>query len=451
MENKLPENKIKEPVQIRPDLSALRIHRDDDEPSSAGKSLRAVIIGTVIILAVGAALVAYRLWGSSAFPEVETGRATVDSGSTGLEVLTATGYVVAHRKAAVSPKISGRLEFLGVDIGSRVSPGQVMARLEHRDLDAQLADARANLASLEAARQQSAAELEQSKAQLAQAEASRQKSRLQLERLTKLGEQGVTSKADYDNALAEARVDEAQVNSAQAQIRAAQSKLQSSLAQIQSAAARVRLIEAQIEYTNIRAPFEGLVISKDAEVGETVAPATMGTASTRGSVFTIVDPNTLEVEADINESSISKITTGLPAEVTLDALGDEKLAASAYQIVPTADRQKATVKVKVRFEKIDTRILPDMNAKITFIQKAPEANEQKSRVTVPRSAVVQRNGKSTVLVLTEDRLHEQAVSLGGDYADRVEVLTGLAGGERVVLRPGEELQEGTRVKVRSGS
>jgi len=382
-------------------------------------------------------------------PEVEVARATIESGSAGLEILTATGYIVADRKAAVSPKISGRLEYLGVDTGSRVKPGQIIARLEHRDLDAQLSDVKSSLANYQSAHVQAEAELEQSRASLAQAQANMQKSRLELARQTRLVENGVTSRADSDNAVAQARVDEQQVRSAEAQIRAIQAKIESSAQQVHSAEARIRLVEAQLEYTSIRSPFEGLVISKDAEVGETVAPAIFGGSSTRGSVVTIVDPNSLEVEADINESSIGKITPGLTAEVTLDALPNEKLAAEVRKIIPTADRQKATVKVKVRFLEVDPRILPDMNAKVTFIQKQESGEKtEASRVTVPKSAIQQRDGKSIVYVFNDGRAVSQAVTVGSELGDRIEIKLGLAGGETVIIHA-ENLTEGARVKVKT--
>jgi RND family efflux transporter MFP subunit len=438
--------------RIKPDLSALRIHRDDDEASGGRRSLRVVLLGTLLVAIVGALLVGYRMWGSATMPEVEVARATVESGTAGIEILTATGYVVADRKAAVSPKISGRLEYLGVDTGSRVKPGQIIARLEHHDLDAQLSDAKSALANYQAARSQAEAELEQARANLAQAQAHRQKSSLELARQTKLLQDGVTSKADFDNATAQARVDEGQVGAAEAQVKASQAKIQSSSSQVRSAEARIRVVEAQLEYMNIRSPFEGLVISKDAEVGETVAPAIFGGSSTRGSVVTIVDPNTLEVEADINESSIGKITPGLQAEVTLDALPGEKLPAEVRKIIPTADRQKATVKVKVHFKEIDPRILPDMNAKVTFIQKPePGAKTEAARVTVPKSAIQQRDGKAVVLVFNNGRAVSQSVTVGGEFGDRIEIKQGLAGGETVIVRGLENLTDGSRVRVKTGN
>jgi HlyD family secretion protein len=438
--------------KAKPDLSALRIHRDDDDDTGSRRGLRVVLIGTLLILAAGALLVGYRVWGSALLPEVQTATAYVESGSNGVEILTATGYIVADRKAAVSPKISGRLEYLGVDTGSRVKPGQVIARLEHRDLDAQLSDVQSSLANYQAAHTQAEAELEQARANLAQAQANMQKSRLELARQTNLLERGVTSKADSDNATAQARVDEGQVRAAEAQIKAIQAKIESSSQAVHSAEAKIKLVEAQLEYTSIRSPFEGLVISKDAEVGETVAPAIFGGTSTRGSVVTIVDPNTLEVEADINESSIGKITPGLAAEVTLDALPNEKLPAEVRKVVPTADRQKATVKVKVRFINIDPRILPDMNAKVTFIQKSEsDAKAQATRIWVPKSAIQQIDGKATVLVLSDGRVTSQSVTIGSEVADRVEIKQGLAGGEKVVINSSENLKDGARVRLKQGT
>ena len=436
--------------KAKPDLSALRIHRDDDDESGGRRGLRVVLLGTALIIVAAALLVGYRMWGSAATPEVEVARALVESGNAGLGILTANGYIVADRKAAVSPKISGRLEYLGVDTGSRVKPGQIIARLEHRDLDAQLSDVKSAVANYQAAKVQAEAELEQARAGLTQAQANMQKSRLELARQTNLLERGVTSKADTDNATAQARVDEGQVRSAEAQIKAIVAKIESSSQQVKSAEARIRLVEAQLEYTSIRSPFEGLVISKDAEVGETVAPAIMGGSSTRGSVVTIVDPNSLEVEADINESDIHKLAPGVAAEVTLDALPNEKLAAEVRKIIPTADRQKATVKVKVSFKELDPRILPDMNAKVTFMQKA-EGNEKSegSRVTVPKAAVQQRDGKMIVFVFTDGRLTAQPVTVGSEFGDRIEIKQGLAGGETVIVRGNENLTDGSRVKVKT--
>jgi HlyD family secretion protein len=433
-------------------LSALRIARDDDDSHSERRRLPVVLAATLIlVLAGGTAVVAYRYWGSSFnLPEVEVARATVESGDAGYEILTATGYVVAHRKAAVSPKVSGRLEYMGVDVGSTARAGQILARLEHNDLDAQLEDARASLANGEALKAQAEAGIAQGKANVVQAQATQRQTRLDFDRQTKLLKDGVAAKADFDNSDAKFKVADAQVKMAEAQVGSAEALLNSTVSQIRSLRARIKLIEAQIEYTNIRAPFDGIVISKDAELGETVAPAIFGGSTTRGSVVTLVDPKSLEVEADINETSIVKILSGLPAEITLDALPDRKFRGEAYQVVPTADRQKATVKVKVRFLETDSHVLPDMNAKTTFIQRpAQSATPRPSKILVPKSALRQADQKSFVLLLNADKLHLQEVQVGGELGDRVEIKQGLTGGEVVVVRGADSLGEGSRVKVKS--
>jgi RND family efflux transporter MFP subunit len=409
-----------------------------------------MIAGTLIVILVAGAAVGYRYWTTSVgAAEVEIAHASVESGDTAAEVLTATGYVVAHRKAAVSPKISGRLEYMGVDTGSFVKSDQVLARLEHHDLEAQLEDVKAVLSTAQAAEAQAMASQAQAAAALAQAEASEHQTHLDLDRQTQLVEKGVVSRADFDNADAKEKVSLAQVKEAQAQQRTADAQLGTARAQIRSAQARIRGIETQIEYTNIRSPFDGLVISKDAEVGESVAPAIFGGGTTRGSVVTIVDPKTLEVEADVNESNITRILSGQPAEITLDAIPDKKFAAEAYQVVPTADRQKATVKVKVRFQNLDSRILPDMTAKVTFFKKNDAAaSNQKSRITVPKSAVQQRDSQAVALIVIQEKVKVQPIRTGSDFGDRFEVVDGLVGGETVVVRGGEGLKDGSRIKLK---
>jgi len=437
------------PEKPRVELSKLRINRDDHE-SEGGLRWGPIIGGTILVLLVAGAAVGYRYWTTSVgITEVEVARASVESGDTATELLTATGYVVAHRKAAVSPKISGRLEYMGVDVGSFVKEGQVLARLEHHDLDAQLEDVKAALSTAQAAEAQAMAAQAQAAAALAQAEASEHQTHLDLDRQTQLVEKGVVSRADFDNAEAKEKVAQAQVREAQAQQRTADAQLNTARSQIRSAQARIRGIETQIEYTNIRSPFNGLVISKDAEVGESVAPAIFGGGNTRGSVVTIVDPKTLEVEADVNESNITRILSGQPAEMTMDAIADKKFAAEAYQVVPTADRQKATVKVKVRFLNLDPRVLPDMTAKATFFKKndAPSSN-QKPRVTVPKSAVQQRDSQSVAFVVSNEKVKLQPIRTGSEFGDRIEIVDGLVGGETLVVRGGESLKDGDRIKLK---
>ncbi|HUK90967.1 MAG TPA: efflux RND transporter periplasmic adaptor subunit, partial [Blastocatellia bacterium] len=285
-------------------------------------------------------------------------------------------------------------------------------------------------------------------ANLVQARANEHQTGLDYGRQTKLLKEGVAAQSDFDNAESKEKVADAQVNQAVAQINSAEAALRSATAQIDSYKARIRLLQAQLEYTTIRSPFDGLVISKDAEVGEVVAPAIYGVGTTRGSVVTIVDPKTLEVEADVNESSIMLVQQGGPAEITLDAIPDKKFKAEAYQVVPTADRQKATVKVKVRFVEPDSRVLPDMSAKVIFLQPAASKSSA-PKVTVPKASIQQRNGKSAVLLLIDDRVRVQPVETGAEHSDRIEIKQGLIGGETVIIKGGDTLAGGDRVKVKT--
>jgi len=448
-----PSHRDGEIPKPRIELSKLRIERrreDEDDNESTGKR-RLLSIVLPAVLLVGFAAAGYRYWSTSVgVPEVETGRALVESGDTPSEILTATGYVVAHRKAAVSPKVSGKMDHLYVDIGSVVKTNQVLATLEHNDIDAQLDDAKAALATTEAQKAQAEANKSQAEANLVQARATEHQTGLDYGRQTKLLKDGVAAQSDFDNAEAKEKVADAQVKQAVAQISSADAALKSVVAQIESFKARIRLLEAQLEYTSIRAPFDGLVISKDAEVGEAVSPAVFGVGTTRASVVTIVDPKTLEVEADVNESNITQVQQGWPAEITLDAIPDKKFKAEAYQVVPTADRQKATVKVKVRFLELDPRVLPDMNAKVTFLQKATPKAAITPKITVPKSSIQQRDGKTAVLLLNGDQVKVQPVQTGADYADRVEIKEGLIGGETVVVKGGDTVADGARVKIKGG-
>lgn len=441
----------KSPEDLRRDLSSLRIERDRNDEGRP-PVLRYVILGTVAVLLIGAvAAVAYRVLNStSRLPEVGIAHANVESANSSYEVLTATGYVVAHRKAAVSPKISGRLEYMGVDVGSFVKANQVLARLEHHDLDAQLMDARATLATAQASLEQGKATQGQAVAALAQANATEHQTNLDFQRQTALLKDGVASKSDFDNAEAKQKVALAQVNQAIAQKSSADAQVSSANSQIRSAEAKITAAETQLEYTNIRSPFDGVVISKDAEVGESVAPAIFGGGATRGSVVTIVDPKTLEVEADVNESNIIKIEKDMPSEITLDAMPGKKFKAVAYQIVPTADRQKATVKVKVRFIDLDPRVVPDMSAKVAFLKSAGSQHASSTpRITVPKSAIQQRDGKTVVGLLDGDHVRIQPVKTGEDIGDRVEITEGLVGGETVIVSGLQDLRDGARVTVKT--
>ena len=390
-----------------PNLSSLRINRDDPPPRPRGGTwVRALIIGLLFAVA---AFLALRLAADRARP-VSLGSATATGGGTvSAEGISANGYVVARTKASVSAKISGRLEYLGVAEGSHVKRDEVIARLESGDYAAQLAAASAQVAQVEA--------------QLAQ-------SRRELKRAQELRRDDLNSTLDLETAETNVEVLEAQLKSAQAQ---------------------ERLAEVNLENTRVRAPFDGTVLRKDAEVGEIVAPSSAGGGLTRTAIVTMADLSTLEVEVDVNEAYIAQVRNGQPARMTLDAYPDTSFRGAVRQVVPTADRQKATVLVKVSILDRDPRILPEMGAKVVFLRGggAP-ATVAPRRVTVPKEAVAQRDGRSVVWVVTDGVARATTVELGPEHEGVTEIRNGLQGGESIVLSPPPDLKDGARVRAAAG-
>jgi len=333
-------------------------------------------------------------------------------------VLNSTGYVVAQRKAAISSKASGRLEWLGVAEGTRVKAGEIIARLDARDVAAQLDAA---LANVNVAR----ALLEQAKAEDRDAGAS-------LTRTQNLIKQKFVSESALDQAKARADRAVAGVGSANAGLRAAE--------------AGARNARVAVDYTQIRAPFDGIILSKSANVGDLVTPFSSA-ADSKGAVVSMADMTSLEVEADVAESSLSKIQVGQPAEITLDALPDARFRGTVSRMVPTVDRAKATVMTKVRFEAIDPRVLPEMSAKVSFLSQPVTAEQQKPLSAVHPDALAQRDGRTVVLVVRDGKAVEVPVTPGA----RIGELTAIAGevkaGEKTVLKPGPDLKNGALVKL----
>jgi RND family efflux transporter MFP subunit len=332
-------------------------------------------------------------------------------------VLNASGYVVAQRKAAVSSKSTGRLAYLGVEEGSRVKKGQVMATLENEDLVA--------------TRNQAAAQIKEAQAALAQAQADLHLSSLQYQRYKSLWEQDLVARQDYDTALAKYQKAQAGVADAQARIKVSQAGLANA--------------EASLEYTYIRSPFDGVVTTKYAEVGEVVAPFGAA-ANARAAVVTMADLQSLMVEADVSESNLDKVRVGQPCEISLDAIPDRRFAGEVHMIVPTADRSKATVLTKVKFLEFDDRILPEMSAKAAFLSRPLEAAERRPRLAAPRAALLTKNGRTLAFRLEGARAQLVQVSLGPAMNDLMEITGGLKEGDRVVVNPPATLSNGSRVK-----
>ena len=332
-------------------------------------------------------------------------------------VLNSTGYVVAQRKAAISSKASGRLEWLGVAEGTRVKAGEIIARLDSRDVAAQLDAALANVRVARAA-------LEQALAEDRDAAAS-------LQRTRDLIAQKFVSQSALDQARARADRAVAGVTSAKAGIAAA--------------GANARNAQVAVDYTQIRAPFDGIILSKSANVGDMVTPFSSA-ADSKGAVVSMADMSTLEVEADVSESSLSRISVGQPTEITLDALPDVRFRGTVSRIVPTVDRAKATVMTKVRFEAIDPHVLPEMSAKVSFLSQPVTPEQQKPLVAVNPDALAQRDGKTVVLVVRDNRAVEVPVMPGKRIADLTAIAGDVKASEKAVLKPAPELKNGALVK-----
>jgi RND family efflux transporter MFP subunit len=339
--------------------------------------------------------------------------------SQAMTLLNASGYVVAQRKASVSSKSTGRLSYLGVEEGSRVRKGEIIARLENDDLGA--------------VRDRAAANLSAARASLSQAEAELTDARLNYQRLKELLAQNLISRQDYD--AAEARFQKALAAVANAR------------ANIKSSAAALDEAQTNVGYSLIRAPFDGVVLTKNAEVGEVVAP--FGAAvNARAAVATMADMSSLMVEADVAEANINQVKEGQPCEIILDALPGLRFPGHVHMIVPTADRSKATIMVKVAFDSLDSRVLPEMSAKVAFLSRPMKSDEKEPRLAVNPKALLQKNGKTIAFVLRDQKIQAAAVETGPRIGDLVEVLGGLQEGDRVILEPPKNLKSGDRVQVK---
>ncbi len=332
-------------------------------------------------------------------------------------LLNASGYVVAQRKAAVASKTTGRLEWIGVEEGSRVTAGQIIARLENKDLEAAVRQAEAALQNAKAIREQARAEL---------TDAGKS-----FQRQKELLGSGIVSQADYD--VADARLKRARAATAGAD------------AGIAIAAAALQGASVNLDYSLIRAPFDAVVLTKNADVGDIITPLGAA-ANAKAAVVTIADLASLQVEADVSESSLAQIREGQPCEVTLDAIPGSRFQGVVQTVVPTADRSKASVMVKVRFLERDQRIFPEMSAKVAFLEHTALAEDKKARIVLNPAAVVTRNGRSGVYLVVGDTVRFTPVTPGKKLGDLLEVV-GVKSGDRVALKPLEGLKDGSRISL----
>ena len=395
------------------DLSTLAIDR---APSARPRRhrRRGVWAIAVISIVAAAAAASARYRGPVA---VETAAVTTAYPSQAMTTLNATGYVVAQRKAAVASKATGRLEWLDVVEGSKVKRGEIIARLENRDVGAVLEQ---NAASLKVAQ----ANLAQGKVELADAERNFRRSQ-------ELVARKFISEAAHDTALA-------RYEKAQAAVRSLQ-------ASVAVAGANLKAADVALDQTVIRAPFDGVVLAKHANVGDNITPFS-NAVDTKGAVVTIADMSTLEVEADVSESSLGQAKIGQPVEIQLDAIPERRFPGMVNRIVPTVDRAKATVLVKVKFLERDERVLPDMSAKVAFLGREPTAADRKPVTVAPVAAVFERGGVKSVFVVADGHAHETVVETGRTIGDLVE-LRGVDIGKKVVLKPLDQIADGDALRL----
>jgi len=384
------------------DLSSLKIDRSNNNGKSSKQ--RWIIYSVILIVILLAAYFLYKSYSKSAV-EVKLTNVIKQTPGRSSAVLTASGYIVAQRKASVSSKGTGILVYLGVVEGDKVKKGQIIARLDDRDIVAQLDEAKSSLQLY--------------KAQMKEVENN-------YNREKELFQRELSSQQSLDQA---------------------ETAYKSLLANIDMADARIRAAEVALENMIIRAPFDGTVLTKNAEVGEIVAPFGASTTS-RAAVVTIADMNSLMVETDVSESNIEKIKPDTDCEIVLDSNPGKSYQGYVFKIVPTADRSKATVLVKVGFKSYDNRVLPEMSAKVSFLsEKSKEEQEQLPVLTAPLSAVEDLNGKKVSYLVIDDIAVQKEISTGRLFGNYVEVLSGLSEGDKIIDNLNEKIKDGVQVKV----
>jgi RND family efflux transporter MFP subunit len=399
-------------------LDGLRIDRAPETESGSGRKIWIAAIVLLLLLASGV----FAWLRLPRAVEVRTATVRERPGTAAGTVLNASGYVTAGRQATVSSKITGKVVEVLVEEGMAIREGQVLARLDDVNARQQLALAEAQLASQRRS-------LTETQVRLREAELNRQ-------RMRRLRDQGVGTQADLDAA-------EAEVDSLKA-------RLDLGRQEVEVAARQVALRRQDLEDTVIRAPFSGVAVSKDAQPGEMISPVSAGGGFTRTGICTLVDMSSLEIEVDVNEAYIQRVRPGQEAEATLDAYPDWQIPSRVIMPVPTADRQKATVRVRLAFEQLDPRILPDMGVKVAFLSE-PRSEEaaasRRAALVVPRKAVRQDGGRDVVFVVKGEHVERRAVGIGPAPGEEAVVLSGLSSGEQVVVEGPEDLADGARVAV----
>ncbi|HUL75029.1 MAG TPA: efflux RND transporter periplasmic adaptor subunit [Vicinamibacterales bacterium] len=406
-------------AELKDDLAALRIEREPERPS------RRWVGWVVLLLILAAGATGAWRWLTRERPlEVTAASVTERAAGTQAAVLNASGYVTARRRATVSSKVTGKVIEVNVEEGMAVKEGQILARLDDAMPKAALALAQAQAEATRRAVRENEVHLDQAK--------------ITYNRFLQLVKEGFGTQADVDQSKADVDGTEARILQLQKMVIVADRQ--------------VDLQQTDLDNTIIRAPFSGIAISKDAQPGEMVSPVSAGGGFTRTGICTIVDMHSLEIEVDVNESYINRVKPGQNVTAVLDAYPDWQIPARVITIVPAADRQKATVLVRIAFKQLDPRLLPDMGVKVTFLrednEKVTPATQAQPATLVPKAAIRTDADASVVFVIRGDVVERRVVRVGGTDGDRVEVLAGLHAGDKVVLSPPAELRDGMKVSVK---
>ncbi len=400
------------------DLSKLRIDKAEIPASARSKKRRTRLLAALLV-AAGLAAALFFLVPSS--HTVEAGKAAMAYPSRALTLLTASGYVVADRKASLATKATARLVWIGVEEGSTAKRGDVVARLENEDVTAAL--------------ERAEAQLETARHRISEAGAEVTDASLHHTRMSRLVKNGYVARSEHDTATA--RKDKAAAALAQAE---------TELAAREAALAEAR---ANLEYTLIRVPFDAVVLTKNADVGDIISPLG-ASANAKAAVVTIADLSSLQVEVDVSESNLSKVRQGEPCEITLDAFPDERFQGYVHMIVPTADRTKATVMVKVRFRDRDPRVMPEMSAKTAFLSRPLGPGEDVPRLAVPARAVTKRDGRDMVCRIADGRAELVEITVKAPMGDMVEVTGPVSPGDRLALSPPASIKNGDALTIKEG-